>query len=87
MVHSAFLNPDSWYGKFSTVALNAMNKVKCSNATFAFRAVYFSFCPLGLMKKKKLWLQLISSPDFYMYVQNTFIQEQYFEFKVCLPCE
>ena len=52
MVHSAFLNPDSWYGKFSTVALNAMNKVKCSNATFAFRAVYFSFCPLGLKKKK-----------------------------------
>ena len=86
MVHSAFLNPDSWYGKFSTVALNAMNKVKCSNATFAFRAVYFSFCPLGL-KKKKLWLEVISSLDFYMYVQNTFIQEQYFEFKVCLPCE
>ena len=52
MVHSAFLNPDSWYGKFSTVAVNAMNKVKCSNATFAFRAVYFSFCPLGLKKKK-----------------------------------
>ena len=52
MVHSALLNPDSWYSKFSTVALNAMNKVKCSNATFAFRAVYFPFCPLGLKKKK-----------------------------------
>lgn len=38
-------------------------------------------------RKKKLWLQLISSLDFYMYVQNTFVQEQYFEFKVCLPYE
>lgn len=39
VINSTFLNPDSRDYKLSTVTLYSMNKVKCSNATLAFRTV------------------------------------------------
>lgn len=55
-INSTSLNPDSRYYKLSTVTLYSMNKVKCSNAALAFRAVQFSFSPLGLKTSWQIFI-------------------------------